>query len=1184
MQSTNFEFLRPNCPELADLGGFAELYAQSDPSSSLIKLRQFGENLVADFFMHHRLPRLPRASFIELLQALEEQALVPAVILDKLHALRIQGNQAVHGAADAVQPHHATWILREAFDLAKWVALTLHGDADAADREFATPAMPESKRAIKREKKAALQKLAAQELQMQQLLRELEQTRLAAETAEKTLEEQKQILAKANHSVAVLQFDEASTRQLLIDQMLVQAGWNVGPGLESTSEVGKEVEVTCPHNATGVGKADYVLWNDDGKPLAVIEAKRTAKDASDGRAQAKLYADGLEAQHGQRPVIFYTNGYDIFVWDDAKAHIPRRIYGYYSKDSLQYCLWQTAERQPLTEIGPQQSIIDRQYQIEAVKRVCERFQDGRRKALIVQATGTGKTRVAIALCELMIRARWAKRILFLCDRRELRKQANNVFAAEWAKGINGEPRVYVTASTADDRQQSIYLATYPAMSKCYQRFDVGFFDLVIADESHRSIYNRYREIFLYFDAYQVGLTATPRNVITHDTYRMFECEDNDPTAHFSYQDAIDHVPPYLTHFRVTSHTTKFLREGIHYADMSPEQRQQLEQQVEDAESVDFKREAVDKSVFNKDTDRRIIRNLMENGTRNALGQNVGKSIIFARNHQHAVQLCSLFEEMYPQFMKPKQEFCAVIDNYVSTAEQLIDDFKGEGNNDNLNIAISVDMLDTGIDIPEVVNLVFAKPVKSYVKFWQMLGRGTRLCPNLFGSGRHKEAFTIFDHWGNFEYFGENPPEEQPQVQKSLLQQLFETRLILAEEAVARQDFQCFKMAVELLIKDARSLPDDTIGVREKWKQVKLAQQDGVIEAFDASTLSMLRNDIAPLMQWRALSGREDAYRFDLLSARLQLGLLRGSADCDDLRDEMQQQVAQLPINLAQVQAKQKWITQVRDARFWQDVYASVGMTSASPDHAADAERILEYPTPRSELMKAAEGSAEYDAGPGSETGTTGIQQLDEVRRELRGIMHCRNKLPPPVAPPLEIDVTDSGEDTHRQAVKLDGLELAAYRQRVEHALRKLMDQSEPLQKIRAGLPVGVDELRELSEQIVFEDPDLNVDDLLVQFPNKANRLDLAIRQIVGLDADAVNRHFTKFIQKYPGLSSFQMRFLALVQQHIVNYGKLEIAELYEEPFVQLHIEGVDGVFTEDEQVNDLLDLITDINQFALSES
>ena len=336
-----------------------------------------------------------------------------------------------------------------------------------------------------------------------------------------------------------------------------------------------------------------------------------------------------------------------------------------------------------------------------MKRVCERFDEHRRKALLVQATGTGKTRVAIALADLLIRAHWAKRILFLYDRRELREQANNAFATY----INEEPRIYVTASTARDRRDpSIYLATYPAMQKCFQNFDVGFFDLFIADESHRSIYNRYRDLFLYFDALQVGLTATPRDIVTHDTYRMFDCESGDPTAHFSYNDAIEHVPPYLAHFEVTSHTTKFLREGIRYADMTPEQQRQLEEQVEEAELVDYSKEAVDKAVFNKDTDRKILRNLMENGLRDATGQHVGKTIIFARDHRHAVQLQRLFEEMYPQYMKPRKEFCAVIDNYVERAEQLIDDFKGEGNNDNLTIAISVDMLDTGIDVPEVVNL------------------------------------------------------------------------------------------------------------------------------------------------------------------------------------------------------------------------------------------------------------------------------------------------------------------------------------------------------------------------------------------------------------------------------------------------------------------------------------------------
>ncbi|RJP65955.1 MAG: DEAD/DEAH box helicase [Candidatus Abyssobacteria bacterium SURF_17] len=1125
MKSRNFDFLSTHNRELAELGGFAERYAHSDPTSALVKLRMFGENLVADFFQNYKIPRLPQANFLELLQVLERQSLAPPVVLSKLHALRTQGNRAAHGSAGAVSTKTVMWILREAFDLGKWFSLTVHSDEAVRNLSFEEPVPVDTKGALKREKKAALQKLAAQESQMQALLQDLEATRLRAVTAEKTVEEQKAILAQANQAADVLQFDEETTRKLLIDQLLVEAGWNVAPDGKSTNEVGKEIEVPDQPTDTGVGYADYVLWEDDGKPLAVIEAKKTAHGAEKGRTQAKLYAEGLEKKYDQRPIIFYTNGYDIYVWDDAKGDVPRRIYGFYSKDSLQRCMWKTRERQKLAELGPKSEIVDRRYQIEAVKRVCERFDQNRRKVLIVQATGTGKTRVAVALSELLIRARWVKRILFLCDRRELRKQAKNVFA----EFIEAEPRVYVTARTSEDRTRSIYLATYPAMMKVFQSFDVGFFDLIIADESHRSIYNRYRDLFLYFDALQVGLTATPRNIVTHDTYRMFNCEDGDPTAHFSYQDAIEHVPPFLAHFQVTSHTTKFLREGIHYDTMTDAQKQQLEEQVEDAELVDYEREAVDKSVFNKDTDRKILRNLMEHGVREATGQHVGKTIVFARDHNHAIQIQRLFEEMYPQYMKPKREFCAVIDNYVDRAEQLIDDFKGVGNNDNLTIAISVDMLDTGIDVPDVVNLVFAKPVKSYVKFWQMIGRGTRLCRNLFGPGKHKKHFQIFDHWGNFEYFGMNPPEIQPSVQKSLMQTVFEIRMNIAQESLSKQNLPAFELAVELLEKDVRALPEDSIGVREKWRQVKTAQQDGVIKKFDAGTVGMLRMEIAPLMRWRDLDGREDAYRFDLLVARLQEALLKGSGDFDDLRGDMQEQVGQLPVNLSQVAAKIDLINNVKSVRFW-----------TSPT----------------------------------------VEKLEEVRRELRGIMHCRNKPKVVKTPPLEVDVTDTDEQRRHEIVRLEGLDLAAYRHRVEGILRELFEESPVLQKIKAGEAVDENDIAPLIEKVMLRDPNLSVKELLVQFPNKANRLDLAIRQIIGLDAEAVDRHFTRFVQKYPNLSSHQMRFLALIQKYIMNYGRLEIEKLYEEPFTQIHIEGVDGVFTDEEQVGDLLELIAEVNELA----
>jgi type I restriction enzyme, R subunit len=1133
MESRNFEFLRGANPELADLGGFAERYTHSDPASALVKLRLFGEQLTSAFHMHYALPRPPKARFLDLLENDAFESSVPAVVRGKLHALRSFGNRAAHGTAE-IDPGLALHALKEAFDLARWFGATVQAKPDVQQETFQEPPsdLGETKGRLKREKKEALQRLAAQEGEMQRLLERLDAEHAKAAAAEKTREELEAIMAQTNQAANALHFSEEETRALLIDAMLVQAGWNVASGDQSTDEVRKEFEVQHQPTDSGLGYADYVLFDNDEKPLAVIEAKKTAHHSEKGRAQAKCYADGLEKMYGQRPVVFYTNGFDIFIWDDAKGEVPRKLYGFYSKNSLRYAHWRGSEQQPrLADLGPDSKIIDRPYQILAVKQVCEDFDRKRRKALVVQATGTGKTRVAIGLSELLIRAHRVKRILFLCDRRELRKQAHNAYK----QFLEAEPRTYVTSRTNEDRNQTVYLATYPAMMKCFQNFDVGFFDLVIADESHRSIYNRYRDLFLYFDALQVGLTATPVKAAGfRNTFRMFLREDGDPTAHYSYTDAIEDTPPSLVPFHVTKHTTKFLREGLSYERMTAEERAQADEQVEDSELIDYTKEQVSKEVFNKDTDRKILRNLMENGLPNPDGTHVGKTIVFARNHQHAIQLQRLFEEMYPQYMQPKREFCAVIDNYVDRAEQLIDDFKNDGNNDNLHIAISVDMLDTGIDVPEVVNLVFAKPVKSYVKFWQMIGRGTRLCKGLFidpetGKRKDKECFQIFDHWGNFEYFGENPPEYEPTAQKSLMQRVFEARVTLAELALEQQNLPVFEMATDLLEKDVRALPDNTIAIREKWRQVKTVQQDGAIRQFDAAMVGLLRMEIAPLMQWRNLEGHEDAYRFDWLVAKLQRALLARSGEFDDLKGDMQEQVGQLPVNLGQVAAKVRWIDQVKNASFW---------TSAT------------------------------------------VEGLEEVRRELRGIMHCRNKPTVTRPKPLELDITDSEEESERQIVRLDGLDLAAYRVRVESVLKDLFAESPALQKIKAGRPVTEQELRDLIEKVMLREPDLKVDDLLVHFPNTANRLDLAIRQVIGLDAEAVNTHFTRFVQKYPGLSSHQIRFLELIKKHVAQYGVLQLDKLYETPFTQIHSQGVEGVFTDEGQIDDLITLIGELNEAA----
>lgn len=1114
MKSYNFEMLREGFAELAGLGGFAEQYVHADPASSLIKQRLYVESMVARIYTKFSLPKPFQPNLLDLLKNDSFQAAVPAVVLDKFHAVRVHGNKAAHG--EDVTSSTAASLLRECYDLGCWFYLAIgKGSREGLSPFRDVPKMVEgedTKGQLKREKKAALEKLASQEARMQQLLKELEAQQAAVTAAETKAEQLEHFLTEGQRAADVLELNEETTRQRLIDILLTDAGWHVGAEGKSTAEVVQEEEVQYQPTPSGRGAADYVLRNDDGKPLAVIEAKRTSKDANLGRQQARIYADGLEKTAGQRPVIFYTNGYDTWIWDDSQHYPPRRLFGFYSKDSLQYLVQQRQLRKALDSLSPRPEITNRLYQLEAIKRVAERFTQNRRKALIVLATGTGKTRVAVALTDLLVRAGWVKRVLFLCDRKELRKQAKNAFA-----DYIDEPMTIVRAGTAKDRSKRIYFATYPAMKKIFETFDVGFFDLIIADESHRSIYNRYGDLFKYFDCLQVGLTATPVEFVARNTYKLFECEEKHPTAYYPLERAVEEE--YLVPYEVYTYTTNFLRKGIKYAQLSEEQRRQLEDDGETPELFDYDAPEIDKQIFNKETNRAILRNLMENGIREATGQHVGKSIIFARSHKHAVLLGQLFDELYPQY---GGNFCQVIDNYDPRAEQLIDDFKGEGDNKSLTIAISVDMLDTGIDVPEVVNLVFARPIKSKVKFWQMIGRGTRLCKDLFGPGKHKTRFRIFDHWGNFEYFEMNKPEAEPSLAKPLMQQLFEVRLDLAETALAKAELAVFKQAVALIGQDLNNLPDKTIAVREKWKQKAGVSRPEVLEQFAPATVALLRNDMAPLMQWISLEGYVDAYDFDLLVTQMQVELLRGSGRFADLKDRLINRVSELLMHLNPVKEKFETIKRVKSPEFWSGV---------------------------------------------------GVTDLERVRLELRGIMHHRHKGGGGDGAEIKtIDIADDGGELKQRKANVREIDMSVYRKQVTEALEELFETSPILQKIRAGQPVSEADIKALTSLVLTRHPGVNLG-VLAEFYEEAQPLDFIIRRIIGMDAEAVKERFERFVQKYPKLSANQILFLNMLRNHISKYGSIEIDRLYEPPFTTVASDGVDGVFIDEAQVTELIHIL-----------
>ncbi|WP_313569623.1 DEAD/DEAH box helicase family protein [Comamonas terrigena] len=1123
LYSLNFEPLRAVYPELANMGGYAEHYAHSDPESALVKLRNFAERLVDRLYLRLKLERAPQSNFVDLLHNAGFKAVAQPLVLDKLHLLRRLGNRGAHGedvdVADAVR------CVQEAWQLARWLHVTFLDGKVEDFSEYKQPPVGgiDSKAEFKRKAKALAEENSLKEERLKQALEELAVLRAAdrlavpagAASAPLTSEALQLFSQASAQAASQLHFTEDNTRKWLIDRDLRMAGWNVPLGTACNESVGQEVEVPYQPTASGRGYCDYVLWDDNGKPLAVVEAKKTLVDARAGQEQAKLYADALEKMHGQRPMIFYTNGHDIWVWDDTGGYPPRSIFGFFSKDTLQYRVgFQRKEKLGLlTDVRPDPNIAGRLYQLESITRVAERFTQRHRRALVVQATGTGKTRVAIALAKLLIDARWAKRVLFLCDRKELRKQAKNAF-----NDFVQEP-IYVIGQANDVGKMDarIYIGIYQGLINDYESFDVGFFDLIIADESHRSIYNLYGDLFKYFDAIQVGLTATPVEMVSRSTCRLFGCDYKLPTANYPLEQAIQ--DRNLVPFRVVAHTTKFLREGIKAAHLTDEQIAQLEDQGIDPNTLDFDAQEIDAAVFNKDTNRVILRNLMDNGLRDADGQLPGKSIVFARTIDHARLLAELFNEMYPQFAG---RFCRVIHSKEPRAEDLIDQFK-ESNGD-LRIAISVDMLDTGIDVPEVVNLVFAKPVKSKVKFWQMIGRGTRLCKNLFGPGKDKSEFLIFDHWNNFEFHELKAEEVEPTTPKPLTQRRYETRIELAVLALARSDLAAFEVLAQQIQQDAAALPDGAIAVRENWQAVQQARDAKLIHQFAPITRQLLIDTLAPLMSAVDVRGEGDSLRWDLLLGKAQAAAIAKPDKPSPHRADILEWVGRLPPHLNPVRAKANELKTLRTDAFWQ-----------APSFA----------------------------------------ELDKMRVALRDVMVLADA---PVLPPLiPTTVLDVREDQAEYQVKvrptnIKSVDFGIYRKAVQAALEPLFESDPVLLKVRHGEAISQDELDKLNSLLHTRNPDVDLATLREFYPDTAIPLAHILRAIVGLDHEAVEAKFTTFAQSHL-LSSQQLRFLAMLKDHIRQFGAIAVAQLFDAPFNTLHVEGLGGVFPNPHQLDEVVALV-----------
>ncbi len=1108
--SINFEFLRSGNLVLARLGSLAEAVLYVDPGSTLTRLRAFAEELTKTIYQAEHLPRMPQATFNDLLRDPVFERCVSRSLAFQINFLRVKGNETAHGGAGDFRTAEAA--LKTSHQLACYMAMKYYGSAQDELPAFAPVPNPSAELAqLKKTVSAYKSELDKQQASTERLIETLEYERTqskyrveapAGPDQDKRRQQSQQVADS-------LQWNEAKTRALLIDTMLTQAGWDIA----NPSVVGQEVEVDFPANPSGKGYVDYVLWGDNGQPLAVLEAKRSGnKSLQAGREQARLYADALERMGHQRPVIFYTNGYETFIWDDVQYNTYRPVYGFYSKDSLEYLVYQRTYRsKTLEQNNPELKIANRPYQIEAIKTVAAHFQLQRRKALIIQATGTGKTRVAIALSELLMRTGWAKRVLFLCDRKELRKQANDAFKTY----LPSEPRGIIGETNAIDTTARVYVATYPGMMNRFAQLDVGFFDLIIADESHRSIYNRYRDLFEYFDALQLGLTATPVKFISRNTFDIFGCESTDPTFEFGLDAATNNEPPYLVPFRVKDLTTDFLRDGMHYKDMSEEQKRQLEEDLglDEAQNTRIAGKDIGRRIFSEDTDRIILENLINNGIKDETGSLVGKTIVFAQRQDHAEHLEKVFCKLYPQH---GSKVCKVIHNGIAHVEALIDDFKKPDN--DFRIAISVDMLDTGIDVPEVVNLVFAKPVKSWVKFWQMIGRGTRLCPNLFGAGKDKAEFLIFDHYGNFDFFEEQYKEPEDTGGKSLLQTTFEARLELAQAALKRSHQATFDTAVALLRADIADLPDTSISVKRELRTVHELLQTKQLNSFDAATQHLLATVVAPLMSNRVLSDKH-AIGFDRLIAGIERCWLEQASCYQDGRDQLMAELDKLAVTIDAVRRQQGMIEKLRTADFW---------------------------------------------------ATAGIAELEQARTELRGIMKYRQSKGGLGYMTPSTRTGDGGIKEAEREVKIAGADEALiYRRRLIGILENMIAVSPALQKIRKGEAIPEAELQSITSAILTSHPGVNLQILNEFYGRTAEQLDLTIRELIGLDPRAVEQHFTGFLHQHPSLTAKQVRFMNLLKRYISEHGSIVVDKLYEAPFISIAHDGIDGVFTPDD-VGDLI--------------
>lgn len=924
--------------------------------------------------------------------------------------------------------------------------------------------------------------------------------------------------------------NEDQTRKEIIDKKLLSAGWDVSDPMHVVKEF--DIEVDLPEEikepATpyqGHQFSDYVLLGKDGKPLAVVEAKKTSTDAAIGREQAKQYCYNiLKKQGNDLPFCFYTNGHDIFFWD-LENYPPRKVYGFPNLDDLERYQYLRKSRKPLSGQLINTKIAGRDYQIRAIRSAMEAIEKRQRKFLLVMATGTGKTRVCIALVDSLMRAGWVERILFLVDRIALRDQALEAFKEH----MPNEPRWPKVGEKTIAKNRRIYVSTYPTILNIIRdektRLSPHFFDLIVVDESHRSIYNTYQEVLDYFNVITLGLTATPTDVIDHNTFQLFECEDGVPTFVYSYEEAISHIPPYLCNFQVMKIKTRFQEEGINKRTISLEDQKKLILEGKEIEEINYEGTEIEKKVINRGTNALIVREFMEESIKDANGVMPGKTIFFCISMAHARRIEEIFDSLYPEYKGELAKVVVSDDPRIYGKNGLLNQFK---KNDMPRVAISVDMLDTGIDIREITNLVFAKPVYSYTKFWQMIGRGTRLLEKdkIKSWCTEKDVFLILDCWDNFEYFKIKPKGKELKPQIPLPVRLFGVRLNKIEKAQELGKSEIAAKETVRLRKQIAELPKNSVIILDAQSELQRLEDANFWNFLSPDKTEFLRSVVKPLM--RTISNADfKTMSFEKDILEVSLAHLSGEKEkYETLKDSIIEEIGELPLSVNIVAKEETLIRQSQTNQYWATI---------SEDKF---DELIEKLGP---LMKFRESV---------------VSPLGSAKFNLKDFVHTK-------------EFIEFGPQH-------EAISTARYKELVEERIQELTRVNPILQKLRAGHEISETEAEQLAKQLHNEHPHITVELLRRVYNHRKAHLMQFIKHILGIEVlesfpETVSKAFDQFFAAHSYLTGRQLQFLDLLRSYILEKGKLQKKDLIHSPFTLLHPEGIRGIFAPKE-IEEILDL------------